>query len=311
MTPGTVPIALNFWKEAPFKMTDKELLEVESDRVPEAIRAAVAALAADVNAYIFSKYTAVYNAIGTPGTTPFGGSTPSPADATNVRKFLNIFKAPVFDRRLVLDPEAGEAALNLGQFQDASKSADPNVITDANIGRKLGFDWYEDQQVPTHTAGTITSALAAKSATAQPVDTTNVICTSDNDIDLLEGDIILFAGDPQTYVLTADAARTGAGDITLPIQPGLLVALAGDEAVTLKASHTVNLGFQRNAFAFASRPLADVGPYTDRIETVADPVSGISMRLEITRQYKQWDWSFDILCGAACIDPRKAVRLFG
>jgi len=315
INPGVVQIVLDFWKEAPFQMTDNDIMKAQNGTLPSTARSAVASLAADVNAYLFEQYKAVYGFVGTPTTTPFGGSTPTTSDATQCRKLLNIQLAPLMARRMVLDPEAAANALDLGAFQDASKSADAMVISDAVIGRKLGFDWYEDQQTPTHTAGTIASALIAKAATAQAVGTTDIVCTSDDDIDLLEGDIITFAGQNQTYVVTADAARTGAGDITVPVQPGLKVALAGSEAVTLKASHTVNLAFQEGAFAFASRPLADATPpgadSAAIIESVTDPLSGLSLRLEIIRQHKQWEWSFDLLGGAACIDPAKAVRLAG
>lgn len=312
MTPGLAQIALTQWKEAPFYLTDNDFLKVEQNIIPLSVGSAVAALASTVNAYIMSKYKKVYGFTGTAGTTPFGGSTPTTSDASQIYKILTQQLAPIAARRMVLDPEAAANARDLSAFQDASASADPQVITEGIIGRKFGFDFYEDVQVPTHTAGAIAAALAAKASTAQPVGTTDVICTSTGDVDLLEGDIITFAGDTQTYVLTADASRSGAGDITVPVSPGLAVALAGDEAVTLKASHTVNLAFQRDAFAFASRPLLDTTAGTNAIvESLTDPISGISLRLEITRQHKQTEWSFDILYGAECIDPRKAARLAG
>lgn len=315
ITPGIVQIPLDFWKEAPFQMTDNDILKAQLGTLPSTARSAVASLAAAINSYLFSMYKSVYGFIGTAGSPPFAGTTPTPADATQCRKLLNIQLAPINARRMVLDPEAAANALNLGAFQDASKSADSMVVTDAVLGRKIGFDWYEDQQVPVHTAGTIASALIAKASTAQAIGLTNIVCTSDDDIDLLEGDIISFAGSTQTYVVTADTARTGAGDVTVPIQPPLVKALVGSEVVTLKASHTVNLAFQEGAFAFVSRPLSDATPpgaeKASIIESVTDALSGLSLRLEITRQHKQWQWAFDLLGGAACIDPKKVARLGG
>jgi len=318
IAPGIAQIVLDQWKEAPFYLTDNDFLKIERNVLPLSVGSAISALAKNVNAYIFSKYKKIYGYTGTAGTTPFGGSSPTSSDATQARKILNIQEAPLDMRRMVLDPSAGALALDLGAFQDASKSADPQVITDGLIGRKLGWDFYEDQQVPTHTAGSITTGLAAKTSTAQAVGLKAVVCTtaaSTGACELKEGDIITFAGDGQTYVLTADATQaTAATDVTLNIEPGLKIALSGDEAVALKASHVVNLGFQAGAFAFASRPLLDVTReigINAQVESMTDPISGISLRLEVTRQYKQTEWSFDILYGAECIDPRKAVRLAG
>jgi hypothetical protein len=45
--------------------------------------------------------------------------------------------------------------------------------------------------------------------------------------------------------------------------------------------------------------------------SVTDPESGLSMRLEISRQYKQTVWEFDILWGVALVRPEWAVRLIG
>src|SRR5690606_27985853 len=114
--------------------------------------------------------------------------------------------------------------------------------------------------VPTHTAGTITTGLATKAATVQALGDKTIVCTTaaaTGACALKKGDIITFAGDTQTYVLTDDATQSSAAsDVTLNIEPGLKKALAGGEAVTVKASHVVNLGFHRDAFALAMRPLA-------------------------------------------------------
>ena len=192
------------------------------------------------------------------------------------------------------------------------------MITDGLLGRKLGFDWYQDQQVPTHTAGTITTGLIAKAATAVAAGLKTIVATtaaSTGACALLEGDIILIAGDAQPYVLTADATEASAStDVTLNFEPGLRYALVGSEAVTVKATHVVNLAFQRGAFAFASRPLDDIGQDIGLVlasETMTDPITGLSMRLEVTRQYKQTLWALDMLYGGKCIRPELATRLAG
>lgn len=77
-------------------------------------------------------------------------------DATNARKVLNRQLAPVNDRRIVLNPDAEAAALGLSGFADVSKSGDARPIIDGTIGRKYGFDWAMDQQVPSFEASVMT-----------------------------------------------------------------------------------------------------------------------------------------------------------
>jgi hypothetical protein len=126
-----------------------------------------------------------------------------------------------------------------------------------------------------------------------------------------QGDIITIAGHTQTYTVLADATADGSGDATLTIAPGLQVALAGSEAITLKASHVVNLGFTREAFALVTAPFESDSMGNAEIASMRDPVTGLVLRLEVKRQYKQTKWEFDILWGSACLRPEFAARLAG
>ena len=80
---------------------------------------------------------------------------------------------------------------------------------------------------------------------------------------------------------------------------------------SFEPSHKVNLAFQRDAIAFVNRPLADIQGLGNIITSNTDPVSGLSLRLEISRQHKQTKWAFDILFGGKVIRPECAVRVAG
>lgn len=311
--PSTVPITLDQWQEAPFYLTDTDLQKSMNGTIPMQASEAIGALASGINAFIFGKMAkSFYGYTGTAGTTPFGSNT---SEATQARKNLTKQLAPLMNRRMVLDPDAEANALELRAFQDASFRADAAGIIEGTIGRKLGFDFAVDQQVPTHTAGTITTSLIAKAATPQAVGLKSVVVTTaaaTGAIDLKEGDIIEFAGDDQTYVLTADVAEASAStDATLLINPGLKIALAGSEAVTVKASHVVNLAFHRDAFAFASRPLLDIEGLGSMIQQAVDPVSGLALRLEVSREHKRTRFSYDILYGGETVRAELGSRVAG
>jgi len=323
----TVPITLSNWKHVSFGLTDKELGQIEADQwfLPVQAQEAFQALAAAINQSVFACYKGtkfgVYGFTGTAGTTPFGSGV-GVESATNLRKILNQQRCPKGARVAVLDWDAEATALALSEFSDAEKIGSGDVKIDGEIGKKFGIYWNADDDVPSHTAGTITTGLAAKTATPQAAGTTLVVCTTaaaTGACALKQGDIVSFAGHDQTYALLADATQAAAAtDVVLSIFPGLKVGLAGDEAVTVKGNHVVNLGFHRDAFALAMRQpdegLSLKGKYAQEIvlsSTLSDPVSGLVFRLELIRQYKQWMWDLDALWGASLIRPEFVARLAG
>ena len=48
-----------------------------------------------------------------------------------------------------------------------------------------------------------------------------------------------------------------------------------------------------------------------RMMSVSDPETGLSLRLEVTRQYKQTMWEFDILWGVKLVRPELVVAIHG
>lgn len=316
ISPTLKQISLNKWKEVAMVLTEKEEAELMMGYMPErAIESAVAALAEQVNSDIFGLYTGVYGFAGAVGTTPFASNL---SEATAARKVLNNQKAPADMRRLVLDPDAEANALNLTQFTDASAAGDAGIIREAIIGRKLGFDWYMDQQVPTHVHGTlsngsghlakINNASVAVGDESCPMDETTLTGT------VKIGDVFTVAGDSQTYVVTANATASG-NAITVAFSPAAKVAWADNAVVTFKgaagASETVNLAFHRDAFALASRPLLVPDNMGVVSEYFVDPVTGLVIRFTAQYLHKQMAYSFDILYGVSLIRPELACRLAG
>ena len=68
-----------------------------------------------------------------------------------------------------------------------------------------------------------------------------------------------------------------------------------------------------DAFALATRPLvassADLAMGSN-IMSMTDPQTGLSLRLEVQRQYKQTTWEFDILYGVKCVRPEFACKVY-
>jgi len=310
----SVPLTLNKWRSTSFGLNDQEMTHMESDKnfIPGQIQESMAALADDVNSYIFGLYLGIYGYSGTAGSTPFQTNA---RPITNARNQLNAQKCPMIERYAVLDNDAAEEVLNLSSFADASQTADGGKVKiEGQMGKKYGFDLYEDNAVVSHTAGTDGGAATINSATIEPVgETTIKLKGVGGTLALLEGDIITIAGDTQTYVVDADVTITSSNNGDCVIAPGLKVATSGDEAITIKATHVVNLAFNRNCFAFVSAPMTDkvLREAGANIFQIADPVTGLILRVEVVRQHKQVAFEMDILYGAALIQAERGCRIAG
>jgi len=308
--PSKVQIALNNWRKVNFHLDDKQLVEIDRNAhfMPMQMSEAVRAMANDINLSILNKYKGIYGFAGTSGTTPF---TSDVSAATTARQVLNEQKAPRDNRRMVLDFAAEAKALALADFQRVNESGDIGVKREGEIGRKFGFDIFTDDQVVTHTAGGSGTPLV-NGALSAGVTSVAIDGLSGTD-GFVVGDVLTFAGHTQTYtVATAPAASGGAQTVT--VSPAIAATVADNAAITVKASHIVNLAFHRDAFALAMRPLAGEtagDAYGSQIVAMTDPQTGLSMRLEVYRQYKQVVYELDALWGVELIRPELAARIAG
>jgi hypothetical protein len=297
LAPTGVDITLDQWYEARFKLSDRELQEVETTRIlPMAVNEGIKSLANQIDSFILTRLkNRAYSVRDT--TNPV-----AVADITSVRKLLNQTLAPVEDRRLVVDPTVEEEMLRLDAFRDLDKTGQTDPLLEGILGRRFGLDIAMDQNLAAHTAGTGSGYLTNSASLTVG---TKTIPTDTGTGTILEGDIVTFAGHTQTYVVTS--ALSGG---SFAIYPGLVVGVADNVAITVKATHTPNLAFQRNAFMFAMRPLAvPVGTPGVLISQASDPISGVNLRLEVQRLNKETIWSLDCLYGGAVVRPELLARL--
>jgi len=316
--PTAATINLDNWYEAPFYLTDKDYSEAMGGTIPMQASEAIKSLANQINGDIMATYKSIPYLTGSAGVTPFAATTEA---ATSVRRVLNVNLAPMSDRRMVLGPDAEANALGLRQFTDFSFTGEVDGIRNARLGEKLGFTWAMDQAIPTHTVGTLggdgSTATKVKANTAAGVSAVTLTVGATNPLNLYKGDIIYFTGSTQPYtVTTATTEIAAAADVAVAIYPPLQANLLANCALTILGTsggtYTVNLGFHRDCIAFASRPLIDsVDGLGNIVKSAIDPVSGLALRLEVTREHKRTRWSFDALYGVQCVRPELGCRLIG
>jgi hypothetical protein len=165
----------------------------------------------------------------------------------------------------------------------------------------------------TYTPGTgwVTGYVLSTVAVAVGDVTANVLnATASGTIKV--GDIFTVAGSTQQHVVTVAATASATVAVAIGFNPAIAAAAATGAALTVVATaYTQNLAFHRDAFAWASRPLMDIPMGGSQFMSVVDPLSGIALRLEVSRQNKQTSFSYDILGGANIIRPELAALVAG
>src|SRR6266581_4361522 len=295
---STTALVLSDWREAPFVLSDKEAGEVLEGAIPRCVKSAVIALADYVDAQGMALYTSIYNT-GAPDNFG-GGSTLLPSafvvDATkNPTAFRAVAEAGVLldqggasptGRVVVLSPKDNWDASFQSPFLKTMERGDTAGVQDRNIGHKIGMDWWMDQGVPTQTAGTVGTTAA---------------------LTLKVGDVFKFSNHNQTYVNNTLVTSTTNSLAVTSFSPGLKVGVTSANSASVLPSHKVNLMFYPDAFGFASRPLQSIG--SGNYISMSDPISGLTLRLEVTRQNKRDLFSFDILHGWKLVEARLAARV--
>jgi hypothetical protein len=311
-TPTSAKVTLDFWKRAGFYMTDKNMKEAMDGHVPRQSEQAVKSLANAVDQFILGKHVGLYGLVGTPGTTPFNGSLTVAKDA---RVLLNKQLAPLNDRVAVLDPDAEGNLGIVPEVLKANERGDNQGIIEGVIAKKLGFQWYLDQNLTamTYTPGTAwATGYTVSSLSATAGDTTLKITNTTTSGTIKVGDIFTIGGAEQQYVVTVTATFSATVPMAITFKPALASDVSAAIALTvIGTAYVPNIAFHPDAIAWASRPLGDIAGLGNDIMSMTDPVSGITLRVEAQRQNKQTLIEFDILGGANVIRPELAVKIAG
>ena len=297
------------------------------------ITPAVATIANKIDNDGLGLYTSVYNAVGTPGTTPNALLTYLSAGVK-----LDDNAAPMDGGRTVCITPLMQATIVdalKGLFQQSSAIA--SQYQRGQMGTAVGFEWYMDQNVNTHTVGPLggtplCNGVPTTGATTLVTDG----WTASAAARLKKGDIFTIAnvnhvnpqsrqstGTVQQFVVTADVSSDGSGNLTAAVSPAItsagafqtVDALPADNAAitVLGAASTqtpTGLAHHKDAFTLAMADLP-LPKGTDMAARVSDDQLGMSIRL--VRDYDITNDKFpcrlDVLYGWATLRPELACRI--
>lgn len=306
-TEGSDTIKLDKLLDVSFEVTAEQLTMDIASFSEQLLQPAMQSFAQKIDLYLLDLYKDVNAISGVAGTPPN-----SIAAITDVRQVLNENKVPLTNRRLVIDPSAENGFLQIPTFHEADKIGDSGTaLREASLGRKFGFDIYTDQNVRKHVIGSLAPASGKIKVKAEAVAGTNSVTLTGTTLTgtLVAGDILQI-GEKQ-YAVTENA-EVANGDIIVKVSPTLTADVAANVEVTVRAAHTANLAFHKNAFALVTRPIALPKGIADGQKAIVN-YDGFGLRViyDYNSQYKKDVISIDMLCGVKTLNPELACRLMG
>jgi hypothetical protein len=323
-------------KHVGVNFTTAELTLSLDDFADRVLKPRMSQLAASIDTDVCNAYRSIYNAVGTPGTTP-GTSLV----LLQAQQRLNEFATPMDQRYGTVNPAANAALVEgmKGFFNPQGVIADQfkKGMMDQGI---LGYEEFNmSQSIKTHTTGTrvITgSPLVNGTITTEGTSTINIDGVTTGQT-LVAGDIFtianVFAVNPQTrestgslqqFVVTALNTAASSEYSSIAFSPAMYTPAsalatvsafpADNAAVTFlgapSTQYPQNLVYHKNAITFATADLV----MPEGVDMASrQNYNGISMR--IVRQYDinndRMPCRIDVLYGYAVIRAAMACRIYG
>lgn len=332
ITPGATPadsgdqtvsyadVSITKSRAAPIRWTGEEQLSISkfgqyniilAAQFEQAFRAIANEVETDLATIAKTRASRAY---GTAGTTPFGTAADL-TDLSEINRILDDNGAPSTGRVLIVN-SASRAKLE-GKHSELFKvneSGDAGaLLRQRQMRQLLGFTMGYSAGLVQHVKGAATGQLINNASTEAIGQTTLTLDTiTVNTTGIKAGDIITHASDSSNkYVVNTGLAATS-GDIVIG-NPGLRIAAADNDAVTIGNSYTPNMAFTRNALVLAARlpAMPEGGDDADDIMNVTDPISGLPFQVAMYRQYRRVKIEIGLAWGVAGVKSEHVATLLG
>lgn len=276
---------------------------IYGDQIAQAMRTLANEVEVDLAT---AAYQGASRAVGTAGTTPFASNFNTVAQ---VRQILVDNGCPIDSQiTLVLNTLAGTNLRNLAQLQKANEAGGTNLLRQGTLLDLQGLMIKESAQVVSHTAGTGSGYLINNASGEAVGQTTLTVDTGTGTI--LAGDIITHASD-STNKYVVNTALSG-GDVVIG-SPGLRIAAADNDAVTVGNAYTANVAFHRTALELIARPPAvpQGGDQATDAMVIQDPYSGLVFEFRMYKGYRKAMFEVALAWGYKAWKPDHIAILMG
>lgn len=262
---------------------------IYGDQIAQALRGITNVIEAHVATIA---YQGASRAVGTAGTTPFGSAH---GIVNEARQVLFDNGMPVNDGALslVMNSNAGVNFRNLSNLYKVNEAGDQSLLRQGVLTDISNVMMRESGQVQAHTKGAGTGYLMNG---AEAVDQTTLSLDSGtvNTTGIKAGDVVTFAADSANKYVVNSGITATSGNIEIG-GPGLRVAIADNNAMTIGNSYTGNVMLHRSAVELAMRPLqSSIADAAEDTMVVQDPHSGLVFQIKVFGGY--YKAMIDITC---------------
>lgn len=292
ITEGSVSVKLDRFRDVTVAVDAKQLSLDIADFSRQVVAPAMAAIAQAIDEDLLAvgMEQAGYVRAGSQGASDL-------ADIADLAKRLDLNKAPVQNRSLVLCPEHKYRYALTENLSNVSYAGDNAALRDALLGRIYTLDTYMDQNAP--------DSQAAQPGTATAFTVSGVAGDSKVTVGALEGTIC--AGDG--FILDGYLYRfTQGGEGELAIDQKLMTTVDGAKATVVNAP--VSLAFHRNGLALVTRKLSLPMGAAHAAYASAGGL-GVRVVYDYDSATKTDKVSFDIIYGIRALDENLICALVG
>lgn len=295
ITEGSVDVKMDRFRDVTVNVTSKELTLNIKDFSAQVVSPALSAIAQAIDMDLLA--VGVENA----GKTATVSSTPKLDDIAGVGKALDMSKAPLQNRRLVLPAEIRYKYNTLDNFAKQCYAGDSRALRDAEIGKVYTCETFASENCPHSAAATPGTVTAYKVAGTK--DTQQFTVTGGNPATgkIAAGDQLIVGG--YLYTVTEDLTLTSGGG-TLKVDQNLPADIEETDAKVISKAHA--LGFHRNGIALVTRQLElPMGASKAHIASA----NGLAVRvvMDYDSTSKTDSISFDIIYGIKELDTSLLV----
>ena len=245
ITEGSVDVKMDRFRDVTVNVTSKELTLDIKDFSAQVVTPALSAIAQAIDMDLLAVGVEKAGKIATVS------STPELKDIAGVGKALDMSKAPLQNRRLVLPAEIRYKYNTLDNFAKQCYAGDSRALRDAEIGKVYTCETFASENCPHSAAATPGTATAYKVTGTKDTQQFTVSEGNPTTGKIAAGDQLIVGG--YLYTVTKDLTLTSGGG-TLEVDQNLPADI--EEATDVKViSKAHALGFHRNGIALVTRQL--------------------------------------------------------
>tara|TARA_R110000765_G_scaffold8465_3_gene27283 strand:- start:11547 stop:12923 length:1377 start_codon:yes stop_codon:yes gene_type:complete len=228
-----VPVVLDQWLHVSFIIKDGELSKGFVNLLDYHLRPALIAHAEGLDQVVLSQgYRFLGNSVGKLEVDPGKGTVIA------AREKMTNNKCPLSNRIMFISPDTEGSLLDIGEFTKANEAGDDGeAIREANLGRKLGFNFFTGQNTMSVAPGSTTVTGAIDNGAGYALGST-VLTVDGLAAAIANGSWCTIGGDMTPQQITA---TVGAGTPTqLTVTPGLATPVADDAVITVYTAGAID-----------------------------------------------------------------------